>query len=90
MQGGRLNYFDANDKETFVDIERVQMEQDTAKTIMKDGMCLIDYNRAGMPLLEIVTEAHWCNDPEDCKLLVREMSEMLAALGISEAKAEQG
>jgi aspartyl-tRNA(Asn)/glutamyl-tRNA(Gln) amidotransferase subunit B len=66
------------------------MEQDTAKTIMKDNMCLIDYNRAGMPLLEIVTRAVWCSDPEDCKLLVREMQEMLSALDISEAKAELG
>lgn len=66
------------------------MEQDTAKTIMKDGKCLIDYNRAGMPLLEIVTEPHWYSDPEDCKLLVREMQEMLSSLDISEAKAEQG
>lgn len=33
------------------------MEQDTVKSIKKDGKLLLDYNRAGMPLLEIVTEA---------------------------------
>lgn len=48
------------------------MEQDTAKTIMQGGKCLIDYNRAGMPLLEIVTDVLYTN-PEDCKYLVREM-----------------
>jgi aspartyl-tRNA(Asn)/glutamyl-tRNA(Gln) amidotransferase subunit B len=48
------------------------MEQDTAKTIVKDGQTLIDYNRAGMPLLEIVTDAQFTT-PEDCKLLVREV-----------------
>lgn len=90
MQNGRLDFFNSKDLATHVDIERVQMEQDTAKTIMKDGMCLIDYNRAGMPLLEIVTEAQWISDPEDCKLLVREMQDMLSTLEISEAKAEQG
>ncbi len=66
-------FYDSRDKEFAVPIERVQMEQDTAKTIMKDGMCLIDYNRAGMPLLEIVTGPVWIDNPEDCKLLVREM-----------------
>ena len=48
------------------------MEQDTAKTIVKEGKWLIDYNRAGMGLLEIVTFPIWTT-PEDCKLIVREM-----------------
>ena len=65
------------------------MEQDTAKTIIKDGKCLIDYNRSGMPLLEIVTEAEF-TIPENCKLIVREMQEMLSTLGISEAKIDLG
>ena len=63
------------------------MEQDTAKTINKDGKNLIDYNRAGMPLLEIVTDAKFTY-PEDCKLIVREMQELLSQLGISDAKIE--
>lgn len=65
------------------------MEQDTAKTILKDGKQYIDYNRAGMPLLEIVTDAQFTN-PENCKLVVREMQEMLSSLGISESKIDLG
>jgi len=65
-------YYDRTDKENFVLIERVQMEQDTAKTIVKDGKWHVDFNRSGMPLLEIVTKAQFTN-PEDSKLIVREM-----------------
>jgi Asp-tRNA(Asn)/Glu-tRNA(Gln) amidotransferase B subunit len=43
-----------------------------------------------MPLLEIVTDAFWCENPEDCKLLVREMQDLLSHAGISLAKIEQG
>jgi len=51
----------------------VQIEQDTAKTVNNEGKSLIDYNRAGMPLLEIVTDATYVENPEDCKHVVREM-----------------
>lgn len=65
------------------------MEQDNAKTILdKDGRILIDYNRAGMPLLEIVTEPQYTN-PEDCQLVVKEMQEMLNTLGVSMADISQ-
>jgi aspartyl-tRNA(Asn)/glutamyl-tRNA(Gln) amidotransferase subunit B len=57
MTDGRLFYYDHKDLENHILIDRVQMEQDTAKTIVKDGKWYIDYNRAGMPLLEIVTAA---------------------------------
>lgn len=62
------------------------MEQDTAKSVIDKatGRMLIDYNNAGMPLLEIVTEAQYTN-PEDCRLVVQEMQEMLMTLGVSEA-----
>jgi Asp-tRNA(Asn)/Glu-tRNA(Gln) amidotransferase B subunit len=43
-----------------------------------------------MPLLEIVTDAQFINNPEDCKLLVREMQELLSRCKISEAKIEKG
>lgn len=89
MIDGRLFYYDHNDHDNHVVIQRVQMEQDSAKIIEKNGKWLVDYNRSGMPLLEIITEAQFTN-PEDCKLVVREMQEMLSTLGVSEASIEQG
>lgn len=90
MQQGYLDFFDAANQESQIPIQRVQIEQDTAKTINESGKSLIDYNRAGMPLLEIVTDATWVENPEDCKHVVREMQELLSTCGISDAKIEQG
>lgn len=45
---------------------------------------LLDFNRSGAPLLEIVTEASYSH-PEDAKLVVREMQELLKELEISDA-----
>jgi aspartyl-tRNA(Asn)/glutamyl-tRNA(Gln) amidotransferase subunit B len=53
--------------------------KDTAKSIYKGDKVLIDYNRAGMPLLEIVTQAQLTH-PEDAKLIVRELQELLQQL----------
>ena len=49
----------------------------------------IDYNRAGMPLLEIVTGANFTH-PEDAKLIVRELQELLQQLQISDAEIDKG
>ena len=65
------------------------MEQDTAKSIYQGGKVFIDYNRAGVPLLEIVTEAQETH-PSDAKLIVRELQDLLSTLDISEAQIDQG
>ena len=65
------------------------MEQDTAKSIYHGNKVMIDYNRAGMPLLEIVT-GHKPTHPSDAKLIVRELQELLKNLGISDAQIENG
>ena len=57
MVNGRLDFFDFRDQQNSIKIQRIQMEQDTAKSIYHGGKVLIDYNRAGVPLLEIVTDA---------------------------------
>jgi aspartyl-tRNA(Asn)/glutamyl-tRNA(Gln) amidotransferase subunit B len=49
----------------------------------------VDYNRAGMPLLEIVTDPD-IDHPEDGKLAVKELQDLLKALGISNANMEEG
>ena len=65
------------------------MEQDTAKSIYKGDKVYIDYNRAGMPLMEIVTTPKHTH-PNDAKLIVRELQELLKSLGISDAGIESG
>lgn len=66
------------------------MEQDSAKSFHDDpNVSYIDFNRAGMPLLEIVTEPE-IDRPEDGKLAVKELQDMLKALNISEANMEEG
>jgi aspartyl-tRNA(Asn)/glutamyl-tRNA(Gln) amidotransferase subunit B len=65
------------------------MEQDAAKITRKDGKLYVDYNQSGVPLLEIITEPQYTN-PEDCKLVIREMQELLSTLGVSEASLLNG
>ena len=89
MKDGRLFFYDYKENENHILVERIQMEQDTAKSIYQGDKVMIDYNRAGMPLLEIVTTAKPTH-PNDAKLIVRELQELLKSLGISEAQIENG
>lgn len=72
MIDGRLFYYDYKDAEAHVLIKRVQMKQESAKLVKKDGKLIVDYNFAGIPLLQISTEPSFIN-PHDCKLVVEEM-----------------
>lgn len=91
------------DGEVFrVEIERAHMEEDTGKSTHVGGATgrihgashsLLDYNRAGIPLIEIVTkpiEGGGERAPEIAKAYVAELRELIKALGISEARMEQG
>ncbi|MDX2541827.1 Asp-tRNA(Asn)/Glu-tRNA(Gln) amidotransferase subunit GatB [Streptomyces sp. WI04-05B] len=91
------------DGETFrVEIERAHMEEDTGKSLHVGGATgrihgashsLLDYNRAGIPLIEIVTkpiEGAGERAPEVAKAYVAELRELIKALGVSEARMEQG
>jgi aspartyl-tRNA(Asn)/glutamyl-tRNA(Gln) amidotransferase subunit B len=91
------------DGETYrVEIERVHLEEDTGKNLHVGGATgrihgadhsLIDYNRAGIPLVEIVTRpipGAGAKAPEVAKAYVAELREILLALGVSEVKMEQG
>ena len=45
---------EVNGQTQVIEIERLHMEEDTAKQLHFDDYSLIDYNRAGIPLIEIV------------------------------------
>ena len=84
-----------------VGIERVHMEEDTGKTLHVGGAAgrihgashsLVDYNRAGIPLVEIVTKPVEAGPlaPLVARAYVTQLAELLRALGVSDVKMEQG
>ena len=85
-----------------VEIERAHMEEDTGKSLHIGGATgrihgadhsLVDYNRAGIPLIEIVTKplvGAGERAPEVAKAYVAALRELLRALDVSDVKMEQG
>jgi aspartyl-tRNA(Asn)/glutamyl-tRNA(Gln) amidotransferase subunit B len=73
-----------------VDITRIHLEEDTAKSIHDRGdYTLIDFNRAGVPLMELVTEA-CIHSAEDAGNFARELQLILRTVGASDANMELG
>ncbi|WP_067782644.1 Asp-tRNA(Asn)/Glu-tRNA(Gln) amidotransferase subunit GatB [Nocardia amikacinitolerans] len=92
-----------DDGSTFrVDIERAHMEEDTGKSVHVGGATgrihgashsLLDYNRAGVPLIEIVTKpitGAGERAPEVARAYVTALRDLLKALDVSDVKMEQG
>lgn len=85
-----------------VEIERAHMEEDAGKLTHMGGasgriqgadFSLVDYNRAGVPLVEIVTkpiEGAGARSPELAKAYVAAIREIVKNLGVSDAKMERG
>jgi len=85
-----------------IDIERAHMEEDAGKLTHIGGSTgriqgaeysLVDFNRAGVPLVEIVTRIIYgaeADAPELAKAYVSTIRDMVVALGISDAKMERG
>jgi aspartyl-tRNA(Asn)/glutamyl-tRNA(Gln) amidotransferase subunit B len=72
-----------------VDITRVHLEEDTARSSHADGASLVDFNRAGVPLMELVTEPV-IHDAETAGKFARELQLLLRTLGASHANLEKG
>ena len=72
-----------------VAITRVHLEEDTARSSHGAGKSLIDFNRAGIPLMELVTEPV-IHDAETAGRFARELQLLLRTLGAGEANLEKG
>ncbi|HEU0087436.1 MAG TPA: Asp-tRNA(Asn)/Glu-tRNA(Gln) amidotransferase subunit GatB [Pseudonocardiaceae bacterium] len=85
-----------------VDIERAHMEEDTGKSLHVGGATgrihgaeysLLDYNRAGVPLIEIVTKpivGAGARAPEVARAYVTTLRDLLRALDVSDVRMDQG
>lgn len=70
-------------------ITRVHMEEDTGKLQHRGNETLIDFNRSGVPLVEVVTEADF-KDSDDSDRFLKELQQIVRTLGISTADMEKG
>jgi aspartyl-tRNA(Asn)/glutamyl-tRNA(Gln) amidotransferase subunit B len=70
-------------------VRRVHLEEDTGKLIHAGGASLVDYNRAGVPLLEIVTEPD-INSAEEAEAFARKLRAILQYLGVNNGDMSKG
>lgn len=70
-------------------IERIHMEEDTAKQFHLTNFTLLDFNRAGTPLIEIVSRPDMHNGQE-AEAYVEALRQTLYYIGVSDCKMEEG
>ena len=86
---GKLEYSSSKDAR----IRRVQLEEDPGRLVYASGSMdtsvyvLIDYNRAGMPLVEIVTEPDF-TDPKDVRMFLDKITSIIEHLDVCDTKLE--
>jgi aspartyl-tRNA(Asn)/glutamyl-tRNA(Gln) amidotransferase subunit B len=88
---GKEGHLDINTDDGIkrIRINRIHMEEDTAKQFHLKDETLVDYNRAGTPLIEIVTEPDMRNGKE-AAAYVEKLRQTLLYLGVSDVKMEEG
>ncbi len=91
--GGYLDA-EAGGRTRRIRIRRLHLEEDTGKSLHGEGgaepsFSLVDYNRAGVPLIEIVSEPD-CRTPEEARAYLEELRSVLEYAGVSDVRMEEG
>ncbi|MBM3213902.1 Asp-tRNA(Asn)/Glu-tRNA(Gln) amidotransferase subunit GatB [Candidatus Poribacteria bacterium] len=84
--------FDVDDEERFCRIRRVHLEEDAGKLVHAEGLAdasWVDFNRAGVPLIEIVGEPD-LRSPAEAIAYWRAVKEILEYLGVSDCNMDEG
>ena len=76
-------------KKKKIEIEEMHIEEDTCKSAHRKDVTLLDFNRAGVPLIEIVTKP-CISSSEEAKLYIEKLRETLLYADISDCKMEEG
>lgn len=80
---------EVNGKKKKIEIEEMHIEEDTCKSTHRGTKTLLDFNRAGVPLIEIVTKP--CMESgEEAKLYLEKLKELLFYSDVSDCKMEEG
>ena len=72
-----------------IGIRRVHLEEDAGKSIHEEDRSLVDFNRAGVPLIEIVTEPDLAS-PAEAKAFMEELRRILRYIGVCSGDMEEG
>jgi aspartyl-tRNA(Asn)/glutamyl-tRNA(Gln) amidotransferase subunit B len=88
-QHGWIDVENSQGKSRRIGITRVHLEEDTAKLFHRSDHSLVDFNRAGLPLIEIVTEPD-IGSPEEARQYLIKLRAILRTLGVSTGDMEKG
>ncbi len=86
---GFIEVEDFEGKKSKIRINRAHQEEDTGKLTHKNGETLIDFNRSGVPLVEIVTEPDF-TDSSQIRDYAKKLQQIFRYLGVSNADMERG
>jgi aspartyl-tRNA(Asn)/glutamyl-tRNA(Gln) amidotransferase subunit B len=78
-----------NGEKKKIRIQRIHIEEDAGKLLHTAAGTLVDYNRAGVPLIEIVSHPD-LRTPEEATLYLQKLKSILSSIGVSDVKMEEG
>ncbi len=88
-KGGYMDLTMPDGSQRHVRINRLHLEEDAGKTKIDHGVRLVDFNRCGVPLVEMVTEPDLRSGAEAAQYLTQ-LRQLLRWIGVSEADMERG
>lgn len=86
---GSVEFINEHNELATINIQQIHLEEDSGKIINKNGELMVDLQRAGNPLIEIVTKPE-IKSPKDAKLVVSEIRKILRYIEVSGANMELG
>jgi len=86
---GEIDVSTISNQQLTIRINRVHMEEETAKMVYKNNVSLIDFNRSGVPLVEIVSEPDM-HSSEQAVAYLKKIQQIVRYLGVSDCDMEKG